>query len=323
MRKFWSKRVSELAQLTPPDFVDEEKERHRIYCYVLMALLADYWTAKRSSMSSRPGASPLYLGHNIAALAVDDVGAILGFDFNHNEIFNSSVEHAEARLLRRLFSRPDILFPDAFSTLQRGSQSGFIAETIDAVKDGIENVAARVHGRRSHYGLALNKITIYTSLESCAQCSGMMALGGVKQVFYLQSDSGQNAIGNILYNLSPGSSYHAPEPVPACAIDVPQFDALSLAYSSFSLASTPSTKSGSAGTRRTPPSITSFLCTDDARDIFEGARQRLRRERLKYPTFAPNTSARPCLTNAQVLDHAKRFWEVARSHGRRGTPHPR
>src|SRR5438046_1203649 len=86
---YWSRPVHDLAQLTPPTFTGEEKERHRIYCYLLMALLADYWTPKKLSKTSSPGASPLYLGHNIAALAVNEGGEILGFDFNHNEIFNS------------------------------------------------------------------------------------------------------------------------------------------------------------------------------------------------------------------------------------------
>src|SRR5262249_43677080 len=43
-----------------------------------------------------------YLGHNIACLAVDGDGDIIDFDFNHNEVFSSSVEHAESRLIRRL-----------------------------------------------------------------------------------------------------------------------------------------------------------------------------------------------------------------------------
>ncbi len=321
---YWPRPVNELAQLTPPNFTAEEKERHRIYCYLLMALLADYWTPRKSSKTSSPGASPLYLGHNIAALAVNEGGEILGFDFNHNEIFNSSVEHAEARLLRRLFSRPDYLFPTAYFTFPRGSGSGLFTAIIDAAKDAFENIAAKVEEQKSHYSNALKNVTIYTSLESCAQCSGMMALGAVKRVFYLQPDSGQNAVGNILYNLNLGSSCDAPEPVPACAIDLKQFDALEQEYSKFSVAFTAPTKSTLAVTKQKPASITSFLCTDSARDIFNRTRKALQGAQLKHPTFNPDPSSPGrFLTNAEVLEHAKTFWSVARSHGRRGTPHPR
>jgi tRNA(Arg) A34 adenosine deaminase TadA len=35
---------------------------------------------------------------------------------------------------------------------------------------------------------SLHDVTLYTSLESCAQCSGVMSLAGVKQIIYLQND---------------------------------------------------------------------------------------------------------------------------------------
>ncbi|MEQ1841894.1 MAG: ATP-binding cassette domain-containing protein, partial [Verrucomicrobiales bacterium] len=60
---------------------------------------------------------------------------------------------------------------------------------------------------------------IYTSLESCAQCSGIMALASVLRVVYLQSDPGQFLIGNMLYNLTGRAArrYGAPEPLSADA----------------------------------------------------------------------------------------------------------
>ena len=39
-----------------------------------------------------------YLGHNIACIAVDGNGEIIDFDFNHNDFFRSSAEHAESRI---------------------------------------------------------------------------------------------------------------------------------------------------------------------------------------------------------------------------------
>ena len=45
-----------------------------------------------------------YLGHNIVALAVDwDKQEVIDFAFNHNSVFKSPAEHAEMRLLDRIF----------------------------------------------------------------------------------------------------------------------------------------------------------------------------------------------------------------------------
>jgi tRNA(Arg) A34 adenosine deaminase TadA len=98
-----------------------------------------------------------YLGHNIACIAVDGNGEIIDFDFNHNDFFRSSAEHAESRMVRRLFSLADIR--DSWKT---GQQIG-----------------------NKSRAFSLNDVTLYTSLESCAQCSGVMSLGGVKQIIYL------------------------------------------------------------------------------------------------------------------------------------------
>ena len=48
----------------------------------------------------------------------------------------------------------------------------------------------------------LTDVTLYTSLESCAQCSGVMSLAGIKQIIYLQNDFTAYKIGNIMYALA-------------------------------------------------------------------------------------------------------------------------
>src|SRR5438128_12013135 len=115
-----------------------------------------------------------YVGHNIACVAVDGNGKIIAFDFTHNDFFRSSAEHAESRMVRRLFSLTDVF--DSWKTGDR-------------------------IGDRSH-AFSLQNVTLYTSLESCAQCSGVMSLGGVKQVVYLQNDFTAYMIGNIMFNLA-------------------------------------------------------------------------------------------------------------------------
>ena len=49
---------------------------------------------------------------------------------------------------------------------------------------------------------SLRDVTLYTSLKSCAQCSGVMSLGGVKQIVYLQNDFTAYKIGNIMFDLA-------------------------------------------------------------------------------------------------------------------------
>ena len=79
-----------------------------------------------------------------------------------------------SRIVRRLFSLTDVF--DSWKTGER-------------------------IGDRSR-AFSLQNVTLYTSLESCAQCSGVMSLGGVKQVVYLQNDFTAYMIGNIMFNLS-------------------------------------------------------------------------------------------------------------------------
>jgi len=194
--KYWGKQLSEVVNVdfpaAAPELANEAvRERHQIYCHLLMKLMVRFWNGnKRGPLGSYPRrvkqmeavqpAQPTlryrgdmiadpdrlrinwdrYVGHNIACVAVDGNGEIIDFDFNHNDFFRSSAEHAESRMVRRLFSLTDIF--DSWKTGDR-------------------------IGDRSR-AFSLQNVTLYTSLESCAQCSGVMSLGGVKQVVYLQND---------------------------------------------------------------------------------------------------------------------------------------
>jgi tRNA(Arg) A34 adenosine deaminase TadA len=259
------------------------------------------WRAKQLKPDGRGYLGGDYLGHNIACIAVNSRGQIIDFDFNHNEIFSSSVEHAESRLVRRVFSLTQIyeLATTAVST------------TIVPI----------------NYANVLNDVTIYTSLESCSQCSGIMALGSVKEVVFLQRDPGQNSIGNILRNLSPaGGRYLPPLPIPADVLGLAAFTDLDAAYRAFR-----------AGVDSSPfhvpvkgppdksESITSFLCTDAALDVFtrgNGAFAEMKLECPDYPFGASHGEPPPgTMKNAEALENARRFYDYAVVSGRRGTPH--
>jgi tRNA(Arg) A34 adenosine deaminase TadA len=239
-----------------------------------------------------------YLGHNIACIAVDGCGEVIDFDFNHNDIFSSSVEHAESRLVRRVFSLAQV-YDDWYV-----KQSAGFPQSHD-------------------YATILSNVTLYTSLESCAQCSGIMALGQVKSVVYLQHDPGQFLIGNILRNLTT-PSLRAPLPISADKFGFAYYSALNDGFKDFYSRVPNEPFYVSDSTPDTAQSITSFLCTDNALAIFQKAIGEFKTHRIAFPEFRPpdtRTDKRQALTNEEVRNHVVKFYEYASACGKRGTPH--
>ncbi len=330
-----SQTLRDLAQVDVQPTSDEQAERHRIYSLLTMALVRAYWNGNKygaeGSYPWRPTQKKAngsyegnhfgdrYIGHNIAAIAVDENGEIIDFDFNHNEIFNSSAEHAEARLIRRIFT-----LNQAYDHWQVLGES----ELADIA-----------------YSNVFNGVTIYTSLESCAQCSGVMTLASCLRVVYLQSDSGQYLVGNLLYNLSrphpkpilfsamkairpkPTSKYWAPEPLNADHIGLGYKRQLEYAYLEFLTKGKDEENwyffSG-PGKKKKADSLTSFLCTDDAKEIFDAAAREFGTLELCHADFKPPRSDNEVdavKSNAQALKHARSFLRHAVKEARRGTPH--
>jgi tRNA(Arg) A34 adenosine deaminase TadA len=267
-----------------------------------------------------------YLGHNIACLAVDGNGDIIDFEFNHNDFFRSSAEHAESRMVRRLFSLTDIF--DGWRTGTRVSDKPHLA--------------------------SLNDVTLYTSLESCAQCSGVMSLAGVRQIVYLQNDFTAYKIGNIMYNLanrgpavdSRGNAIldwqgrklsslpGAPIPIAGSDIQLEEFNKLNDAHLEFSMninAARAANNMGGAffvpdsGPADFGDSITSFLCTDAALNIFEDGARKLDTLTLDTASrewrFPDRPDNQDILANQACLQKAKDFYAYADIEGYRGSPH--
>lgn len=328
---YWTRQVADLAQVENTQISPEAGERHTIFSLLVMALVADAfngnkrgatgqypWRETQKIDETRYGGDPWgdrYLGHNIASLAVDGRGEIVDFEFNHNELYNSSAEHAEARLVRRIFN------------LNQGFDHWQTIAPDDIVAVPYANV--------------LSAVTVYTSLESCAQCSGIMTLGNVKSVVYLQSDPGQYRIGNILFNLSnpldyskpstflpnpakPSTKYGAPEPIGADLFGFMAKTQLEDAYKAFA-ADVGEAKPffrPKAGKVDTSNSITSFLCTDASKSIFDDAAARLGTLILAHPDYAPpSPGRRASLSNSDVLKQARLFRPYAARRARRGTSH--
>jgi tRNA(Arg) A34 adenosine deaminase TadA len=353
---YWDKPVSALATVEYPPLDVALRERHRFYSLALMAILRSHWNGNKFGPIGNYGGSRAkqaigqmpdgnsvyeggtYLGHNIAALAVDAEGRIIDFDFNHNDLFNSSVEHAESRLIRRVFSLTQIY--DPWQARQRGpsehargyapphpSRTTFALAISAPPGLATRDVALSGYAHKG-YSTLLTDVTVYTSLESCAQCSGIMCLGDVREVVFLQYDQGQWLVGNITYQATydPKSKYRAPAPIPADVFDFPYYDRLNAAYSSFWAEAAQSPFFTGPGPVRNSRSITSFLCTDAARDIYQDAADELMNlTAASHPDYRrPSRDGQDiptALTNAEVLTEVADFVQYATTEGSRGTPH--
>ncbi|GAC1364193.1 MAG: hypothetical protein NVSMB32_06500 [Actinomycetota bacterium] len=340
---YWDGSVAAFATL-PANPIDEgQKERHRMYSLVLMAILFSQWNGNkygpqgdygiwrtdqqlgRASTGEGLYSGGTYLGHNIAALAVDGEGRIIDYDFNHNNVFDSSAEHAEARLVRRLFALNRLYDPWAAVTGEAGAQRGLRPRHQQQVY--ATAVTARAEATQTaepRKSSLLSDVTIYTSLESCAQCSGIMTLGSVKEVVYLQWDQGEFLIGNLMYKAtaSGASGFIAPKPIPADQFDFPYFGRLNEANTAFEAAVLTSPFYSAGTFRVASPSVTSFLCTDLARRVYSDAAGELAQwSAATYPDYLPAGAPLSSFTNRQVLAQVKDFLAYARKVNNRGTPH--
>lgn len=330
--KYLNGPVSELVAPQPVSIPPGHQERHRLYMLLLMALVYHYrngnkkgragrypwnenrepdrWTEDPNRKSGKHLGGD-YLGHNIAAIAVDGDGRVIDFDFNHNKLLNSSVEHAESRLIRRVFSLAQI------------HQTWNVAP-------GAKN---NRWPPRDDY-TTFENVTVYTSLEPCSQCAGIMALGRVWRVVYLQTDPDMYSIGNILNRLTEGTKLEAPLPISADKVALRYFDELNAAFQEFEdrvATEQPFFRPKDEGKNEDRTgSITSFLCTVLAQDIYGRGASEFESVvsgsgSLEHPEFVAmdRTGNEPpdALTNLDVLREIKGFYEYAINGGRRGTPH--
>lgn len=349
LAKYWQRPLREFVTLPAHPIEDGLRERHALYSLLTLAVLASQWNGNKYGSPGdygswrrnqlAPGVPPelgvygggTYLGHNIAAIAVDARGRVVDFDFNHNQIFNSSVEHAESRLLRRLFSLSLISESwgpaGAAATPPERSPSGSPRQAFLLAVSAPPTAAEKLP-RRTGYSKLLTDVTIYTSLESCAQCSGIMTLADVREVVYLQPDQGQYLIGNIMFRATttPDGGSRAPEPVAAAGFDFPFYDRLVAAHGEFAKRVRNEPFFRDASGRRTDGSVTSFLCTDLALDVVQAAAEELAGlTGLKAPAYVrPSRDGTPVpggLSNEGVLAEVRDFLRYVKTEGGRGTAH--
>jgi hypothetical protein len=357
---YWHDTVQEFAELEPNKLTQEEGERHVIFSLLLMAIVKAKWNGNKygpvgnygswrqeQEIGTTPSGEKIYeggsyFGHNIAAIAVDGEGRIIDFDFNHNQVFDSTVEHAESRLVRRVFALTQVY--DPWFALDRD-------ESTPAAPEGVRR-ARRDYARRNvfaadiseqpltpgaardarteltpsspiPYSSLLKDVTIYTSLESCAQCSGIMCLGSVKDIVYLQWDQGQFLVGNIMWKATTAEhmGFIAPRPIRGDEFGLPYFPLLNEENEAFNgeVGSKPFYEGPGASGPVTSKAVTSFLCTDQARAIFGAAAAAFEQyNQAEFPEYKPAPSA---LTNQQALVEAHDFLDWVSQLESRGAPH--
>ena len=183
---------------------------------------------------------------------------------------------------------------------------------------------------RQGYGSLLADVTIYTSLESCAQCSGIMALANVREIVYLQYDQGQYLIGNLMYRATRGGGgakgSGAPRPIPGSDFEFEWYDQLNAANIDFAKGVAKAPFYREPGFSDKSASVTSFLCTDRALEIYRDAAGALDATvAAEHPDYRRlDHGGHPvdgALSNAEVVTAVKRFLDYARTQGGRGTQH--
>jgi hypothetical protein len=162
-----------------------------------------------------------------------------------------------------------------------------------------------------------------------------MSLGRVKQVVYLQNDPGAYRIGYVMFNLAgvedpaqggDGSALAA-RPISAEEIGLPYLRRLNTDYRDFCsrMAAAQATKDPNGAyylaSRASEPvftqSITSFLCTDDALEVFMEGAKAFR----ELNASSDRSSEKEAWTNDKCLDEARTFFNYADVEGFRGSPH--
>ena len=174
------------------------------------------------------------------------------------------------------------------------------------------------------YSTLLTDVTIYTSLESCAQCSGIMTLGSVKEIVYLQWDQGEFLIGNLMYNATSDgrSGFRAPRPVPGDAFDFDYFARLNAGNVSFEqeVRSTPFYVND--GFRVDTLSVTSVPLHRCGKTSVAGRRRKFQTlTTATFPDYVPAGAISSALTNAEVVREVQNFAVYAQELDDRGTPH--
>jgi len=211
----------------PPAVVAMQQEVDEIWSLLAMAIAYKDWQG--NVQQDRAGEHPR--GHNIAALLVDPLGQPVYWARNDRFATDNGTDHSEVRVMRNFLDCPHRL-------QYLGEQS-----------------PASYPGARQGKGF-----TLYTTLDPCVMCTGMMLMNHLTRAVYVQSDPDY---GNVVQRLkSAEKSGWPPYPVTLDIrqADIPEAKLLDQAYA----------KLGQKDV------IIPFLRSPQAERIFADATERLR-----------------------------------------------
>jgi tRNA(adenine34) deaminase len=191
-------------------------------------------------------------GYNIGSVLVDKNACVVYWGLNSVNLAKNKTQHGEVRLMS--------------CYLDRNREAGHPLP-----------------------GANLKDYSIYTTLEPCAMCSGMMVLQAVRRTVYGQKDPGfGDALERLEFDGEQCGGYRPyPRPVPSVPSTLALRDRLETLFRNY-CAPHPSTCS-----------ITDFLTTAAAKQVYDDALAALRRYQPRFPQNQP------------VLAAAQRFYEVA------------
>ncbi len=214
---------------------------------------AVYWQTERDDIATLAAYSVVYKswqpnnerGYNIGSVLLDTDtstnGRLVYWGVNCNNATENQTQHGEVRLMLGYLAQ-----------LHSDRQKGIPVPDIKNLKG----------------------YTVYTSLEPCAQCSGMMTLQNVKRTVYGQSDPGYGkALERLQLDSTSLPNGYPPYPRPVTSERSTSIyrDWLEKAYAAYQ------EKYGSDA------HITDFLKTDTAHSIFQAAYKEFTTYTLKQP----------------------------------------
>jgi len=193
--------------------------------------LDEIWSLLALAIAYKDWQTGTERGHNIAALLIDPAGQPVFWARNDRFATDNGTDHSEIRLMRYYLDCP--------------GQVQYLGE----------QQPNHYQGARAGHGF-----TIYTTLEPCVMCTGMMLMNRLTRAVYVQADPDY---GKVMERLNAASAAGWP-PYPVnldiSQAQIPEAAALDSRYQSLNRKDV----------------IIPFLRSDMARDIFATAEQRLR-----------------------------------------------
>jgi len=233
--KFWHSAaitvVLLLASLAMTENVAGQTVKPSVQLSPAQQELDEIWSLLALAIAYKDWQTGTERGHNIAALLIDPSGQPVFWARNDRFATDNGTDHSEIRLMRNYLDCP--------------GQVQYLGE----------QAPNRYKGARAGHGF-----TIYTTLEPCVMCTGMMLMNRLSRAVYVQADPDYGKVMERLNAASTAGWPPYPVSLDISQAQIPEAAALDSRYQSLNRKDV----------------IIPFLRSDMARQIFAAAEQRLR-----------------------------------------------